>query len=936
MDAKNKLLIVFLRNTDYCRAAQIILPVLLINLTFIHGSNAEERSSQSQPVMEKITVYGKKLESPYATGNMDLIRSEDDVQPYISIDRSFIENSGASTVEDLMRTMLPMSTGPASSRTNGWTGSSSSFNLRGLGADQTLVLINGRRGAGIGKRGRSNVGDQQNVNNIPLAAIERIEVLPTSASAIYGGNALGGVINVILRRDYEGAEVNVRYGDSFDSNQGDITLNFTGGLSLEEGRTRIMLTAQRQESNRLLAGDRDFHTDWRADQLRNNPDAIYGMNGDQAVAPPYGNLVNVRSRNGSPLFPDVSDASYLYLPSGYAGWEQDGVEPLYATLGQYDLNMFQGMPASGSRLSRLYNLVPESDSDDVRLSITRDFSQSISVFLDANYSENENRIFHSYHNLRDVTISADNPHNPFGQDVQVSFPVNSDFVTRSPRYNRTRNSGASLGFNWQLTSNWLLNGDITYSKAHVYRDARRRTSADTRAYNEALAAGTVNVLRDTMTYNPDILPYWSSPTTFADQELNSVTLRAFGTLATWYAGDITLATGLEYRKYKSEGRPEHTYLNDPSAPLNRQQQDINSYYSELSVPLISSDMNVSFIEKLEVQLAGRYENYDATGNELRSEDTNATFEKFSPTVGFSLSPNSQIMLRASYSEGFKTPTITEISDPVDADTLSTIIDPITGLRVDVSTVGGGNPGLDPEEAKSTNVGLVLTPEAIAGLRLSIDYFKIKKENNITSLSAQNIVNNESVFGSRVQRDDNDNIVSVDTTPFNALWLETSGVDIQLGYNTDLKRIGLLKLDLAYTYTDKYDQQESLNADASSYLNDPYNEGPIRHRATSTISLQPSELWSIGWSTQYYGKYRITANAALLDHNDNRIPSQIYHDMFARVKLPFNNIVGQPEIGFGIKNVFNESQADYQFSNMYYSTFSDPGLRQYYANIKLVF
>lgn len=155
-----------------------------------------------------------------------------------------IERSGATTITELLSKVLPMST--STNNSSYFTASSSQINLRGLGASQTLVLINGRRSAGTGNRGTSESTDQPNLNNIPLAAIERIEVLPTSAAAIYGSGAVGGVINVILRKDYAGTQVDLRYADTTDNKQPVSSINVVSGFALEEGRTHVMMTASKK------------------------------------------------------------------------------------------------------------------------------------------------------------------------------------------------------------------------------------------------------------------------------------------------------------------------------------------------------------------------------------------------------------------------------------------------------------------------------------------------------------------------------------------------------------------------------------------------------------------------------------------------------------------------------------------------------------------
>jgi iron complex outermembrane recepter protein len=140
--------------------------------------------------------------------NLDVTRTEDDVQPYTIFDAKTIQQSGAVNVEDFLKQQLTQNTvGFTNSQVPGALGNTSSIDLRGLGTNETLVLVDGRRLAGVQQYGGSiNNGGQPDINGIPLAAIERIEVLPSSASAIYGGSALGGVVNIIMKKNFQGGE----------------------------------------------------------------------------------------------------------------------------------------------------------------------------------------------------------------------------------------------------------------------------------------------------------------------------------------------------------------------------------------------------------------------------------------------------------------------------------------------------------------------------------------------------------------------------------------------------------------------------------------------------------------------------------------------------------------------------------------------------------
>ncbi|MDY6947387.1 MAG: TonB-dependent receptor plug domain-containing protein, partial [Pseudomonadota bacterium] len=182
--------------------------------------------------MPEILVSGSKIL------NMDIQRTRDDPQPYVIFDRKSLETSGAANVNEFLNQRLTMNSAPARmEQTASPLGNLSSINLRGLGDNQTLILVDGHRIASAS----NSTPLQANLNSIPLAAIERIEVLPTTASGIYGGGATGGVVNVILRRDYSGAEVTTSYENSFDGGVGAVRADFATGFTLENDRTNVLL-----------------------------------------------------------------------------------------------------------------------------------------------------------------------------------------------------------------------------------------------------------------------------------------------------------------------------------------------------------------------------------------------------------------------------------------------------------------------------------------------------------------------------------------------------------------------------------------------------------------------------------------------------------------------------------------------------------------------
>src|SRR3984885_5323192 len=221
------------------------------------------------PVAADVSVQSQRVIQVYtAGGNVDIPRTVDDVQPYYVFDSETIENSGAQNVEDFLKQYLTMNTvaysnnqmyGPFAQNSGstggaiGLLGNTSTVNLRGLGHNETLILADGRRMSGVTFQGTS---EQPDLNGIPMAAIDRIEVLPSGSGAICGGSAMGGVINIILKKNYNGGDFKYSYDNVTKGSSAINTVDGSYGFSLGDGKTRVMIAAHYSDSDPLLTGDR--------------------------------------------------------------------------------------------------------------------------------------------------------------------------------------------------------------------------------------------------------------------------------------------------------------------------------------------------------------------------------------------------------------------------------------------------------------------------------------------------------------------------------------------------------------------------------------------------------------------------------------------------------------------------------------------------------
>lgn len=869
---------------------------------------------------------------------MDLVRSENDAQGYVILGRDKIEQSGATNVEDLLRQQLSMSSSFSSSSNNagGFGGASSKISLRGLPASQTLVLINGRRAAGVGSRGNSEGSDQPDLNGIPMAAIERIEVLPASASAIYGGGALGGVINVILRRDYVGTEVNLRYETTDDGEAPVRTGNLTTGFALEGGRTQVLLSAQYQKTSELRAKDRDFLQRGRARQLANNPDSLLIPSG-VTENPPAGALVNVRSANGSPLFGPGS-SYYTHLPAGYRGWQLDGLAPLVANQGTYSLD-----PAVGALngFTGEASLIGWTEAKSAMVNVTRAFTDNLDVFFDAAHDETKQNAADTYYGVGTATLAANSPNNPFGRAVRISYPLSLRDRTSGPSRGIVKSDRAAVGFSWKLPGDWRLVGDYAWSRSSIDYSYRRQFGTPT--LGQAVNAGVVDLLRDTNVFPTDADRYSNVPHTLTETWQRDTTLRAAGSLGSWYAGSWQLAAGLEHREIDSYGTVDYT---TPPVPTRRN-QTTNSLYAEATVPLASPALGIPGLYSADLQLAVRHERYDVEGS-------GAKFDATMPTFGLRYQPIESLILRASYGKGFVAPSYSQLVDPVLSTTPSSINDPRRGNEFNdqVFTLSGGNPNLEPETAKNFNAGLVFLPTALPNLRVSLDYFRIKKNNNITTLSAQQVVDNEALYPGRViraplQPGDTQGVGAVqqvNTYAMNMLRMETSGIDLAASYRWNTTRYGTFGLSGSATFTHYYRQQATASSGLVDHANIPsYNGGntPIDTRGVLALTWS-GDAWSAGWASEYYGSYKLnpTSTTAIANQGSDRVSSQLYHDAFVRYRVGQQNgawgLLGNVELTLGLKNVFDKKPPVDMSTTYYYSTFADPRQRRIYLNIKKTF
>ncbi|MGQ0835684.1 MAG: TonB-dependent receptor domain-containing protein [Gammaproteobacteria bacterium] len=909
-------------------------------------SAATQGPQKADPVrvnLPEVLIIGSKVL------NTDIRRSRDDVQPYVVFDRTVIEQSGATNVHEFLRQRLPMDTAGVMSQQGG-SDNRSQFNLRGLGANQTLILIDGRRVANT--LSTANTPRQADLNGIPLTAVERIEVLPTTASAIYGGSATGGVINVVLRRDYSGVEGKLTYDSSFRSDSTVRRIDFGGGFNLEGGKTNIMLTGSYAEADPLTIRDRDDLTRrGRETILANNPAALL-MSG---ISPPLGATTNIRSTDGSPLF-GPGTPSATSVPAGYGGG--GGLAPLQANAGQFNLDLADsGQLFGGGELG----LFAASTVASLIASVRREFSPSVQAFLDLGASDNEGEHRGSGVTSSSYMIPATAPNNPFGRSIRVTVPIGSGDGLATTESRDYRIVGGVI---LRLPREWSVGAEYTWNRSRLeFTNTSRGLSG---AVSGQVASGAIDVLRDTNAFPIDFSSLLAPPSQLSPFVATSkdAVLRLAGPVGSVPAGPLTLTGLIEYREDLFDPAVQALPAFNLTLIFPDRSQSVNSAYLELKVPFASAKTNVLGIYELELQLAARYDEYTvkgATGVILSPTDpVERVINKRSstnPTVGLRYKPVSDLMVRASYSTGFLPPSVSQLTQGTPF--TATVIDPRRGGEArTVSVLSGGNPDLRPEESESWSAGVVITPRFLAGLRLSVDWTRIEKTDNIlTPFGApQAAVNNESVVPELVTRQPASPsdpfgvgpITTVNTGLLNIARAEAEAYDVSVDCRVETDRLGAFEFSTIGTWQPHFRTQVVPTAPVDEKVG-LSSSNPLKIRGNARLTWERGP-WLASWTARYFDDYRLDNSLAIFgpafDHvrsqGSDRIPSQTYHDFFASYRFSESTgdrfrLMADSEVQLGVKNVFDkEPPLDVSNTVSFYSFFGDPRGASYYVSFRKSF
>lgn len=878
-------------NTTLCAGAAASM-ALASGVAFAQDEDDEEGVE-----LDRVQVTGSRIKRVDIEG----------ATPVTVIDREEIDLTGDSTVAELLRASPYNSFGSFRDQSgfgNGFSGVSL-VSLRGLGSSRTLVLVNGRRLSTF-PGGGSEAAD---INLIPLDMVERVEILRDGASAVYGSDAIAGVINIITRKDLDGAIATVQYEDSTHPGGEAQRYSVAGGMSGDSGNVTFAI----EHFERDMIFDRDIPEFSNAVAPGLDSISSFGFPGSVQVL--SGNLAGLN-------FPDPRCPSNV------------GESSLFPNSYRWDFSEFyagsdwQFSSRCGYNFAADTITVPRAERNSIwvdgRFDITNN-TQFVSRALFVQ-NEGESRFAGAPVTAPTPVISADNPNNPInlfiGQTITDpglgTYTFTDADLAPVAVFMRTVPNGNREGFQYfddsslfaglEGTNDWLGGSEWDFG----FEYARNRTLALTKnlankvEIQNAIDSGALDLfnvqglaheawLENTV----DTLTAFNHTGMF-QADTTVVTLDGSYSFDMFQMnnGPVPLVVGFEYYdlSFNQENDPESNRLiiagtsgGDNISGVGR---DVTSLYAETIIPILSS---------LELNLAVRYDDYSDFGN-----TTN-------PKIAASWRPIDSLLIRASYGEGFRAPNMQELYGNI-SESFPPAID-VTGCANGVAPCTstqyraffGGNPNLQPEESESWTAGVVWN--ATDNLSFELTYYNVEFTNQIATLGLQRVFNLEADLGSSplvVRNPDGTvNFVSLNNT--NLSGVKTNGVDFIVDYALATESIGLFNFNFQFSHVAEYDQ-EAVPGDGFSTILDSH--GVPEERASWQVGWTLGNF-QVGYTGQYIGENGAADEFCTIDNRSvvdcatsgaNLITNDdiMYHDLQVAWNTPWDG-----QIAVGCRNCTDE-------------------------------
>jgi len=815
-------------------------------------AQAVEKSSKKE--VERIAVTGSHIRQNDMEGP----------SPVLAISAEDISNSGAQDISELLSKLSVAGQGTFSTQGNDADDTSnggSAISLRGLGADSTLVLLNGRR-ISVSAFAK-NIGTAfVDINSIPVSAIKRIDILKDGASATYGSDAIAGVVNIILKKDFSGLELSASIADTTDDGGKESSFSLLWGNGDEKGHTTIILDYFDRDgtmfADRAYSATADQTSRGGADQRSSsgNPGTYIPatIGADGSIVPKSDEYTRV---------PDVNCPDSLTK----------------GTLCRYDY-----APHMSS--------VPSTKRAGLALMHETEVAEDTYFFAEASYQRNSSVVNGAASpSFNEFYMLANNP-SLQGSWLQALFP--GEDITMRRRLTETggrqkeavsNSSRIVLGVKGIANfhdKEWDWETAYTYSH-NANQEFGQRGFVQTSRIQQAISDGSFNPLSQTQTQSV-IDAITVNTTRNGKSTTKSFDAKISGELFELDAGSVGIAVGAEYREEQMEDLPDQMFLNGDifgtEATASAGSRDQTSVFVELGVPLM---------DNLEMQLALRHEDYSDFG-------TNT-----SPKIAFRWAPTDDVTVRASWGEAFRAPSLVQLGlgeAQQSPNLVDTVRCPLTNEDSDCDAIERtviykGNPNLKPEESQSFNVGIIVA--ATERLSFSIDYWSYD-QTNLVSLDPKIVLDNHGNDPAFVKRLPSataipGEIVEIYDTYRNLGGQKTDGFDVETHYLLNETDLGDFNFGLNLTYVTSFDEVNSLGE--ARDLNGEYQHPEVRWNGS--IDWNKND-WAASFRVNYIGQYADDADAGA----DRTIDSMTTLDS----NMSFHGLT-KTKLTLGVNNLLNQ-------------------------------
>ncbi|MBU2894904.1 TonB-dependent receptor [Colwellia sp. D2M02] len=870
------------------------------------AEQAEEQES-AEPI-ERIAITGSRIRSVNALAPSQIT----------SISGEDLALTGHVNVMDALLD-LPSVAGGLTSESAGFNYANTGMNtvnLRNLGQERTLVLVNGRRYVS------SDVGEiLADMNSIPTSLVERIDITTGGGSASYGSGAIAGVVNFILKRDFDGFEFEARKNQSGKGDNKSDLLRATIGGNFAEDKGNVVVNFERSTSDGLASRDR-------------------GVTG-----------VRLRTVDGEKVL-NPADLS-TYAPTWRYDIGNESISWQNGVVGEWDQDK------DGYRHADSRTISTPIDRTIVNALANYYLNDDVRVFGEFTYAKTETSnpsdLYAIGSAFRGAPISVDNPFVP-DEIRKIALAENdAQFINYRGRLNEFGPGGFDaervvtrvvLGFDGTFAEDW--DWELSYNYGHVTNDQAGHDvnevafkkaidvvtdpdTGDAVCRDEAYAAiGCVptNVFEP---FTQEMQNFWFNLTTL-DGTLRQETLVASisnSNLFSLPAGSVGFAAGYEKRKEYAEEHPDSATKSGLTGGVQidslEGSYDVDEFFVEFDIPILA---DLEFAKSLGVNVAGRTTDYSHVGR-------NSSWQ-----VSSRWEVSDDITFRAQYSEAFRAPTIADMFnggtrqglsiagiDPCDGVSLTGAADGVSaehasacraipGIANAIKDGGtfdgnpddeiqrysffGPSPDLEVETAETTTVGFIYSPSYIKDLTISLDYYSIAIDNIITGVGndykAERCLEGLAEFCRAIERDSTTGVIQTTYNyVFNLAGREVEGVDLEASYKYSLGDYGDVNFKLLYNYVSKH-QTKAL---PDSPWEDNLNELPYFEQRGNFSSTYRYEDLTVNWTTVYQGSIYDDKDASYFN---NDIDAVVIHN--AQVRYIFGDET-PVEVYAGVDNVFDQ-------------------------------